>query len=248
MERYAIERTCGEGSFAVVYQARLLAEGSKVAIKKIKQPQSSWQGCLKLRELRALKTMGAHPNIVRLKELLLEKQSLFFVFEFLECNLAQLLTRSAALDDARVARLSRMLLEGLGHMHANGFMHRDIKPENVLCDAHGSILKLADMGLAREVRSTPPYTDYIATRWYRAPENVLKALAYGTGVDVWALGCVTVEMMLGRPLLPGTSDMDMLSRMCQVACGCMWEAVPVLPEPDTGPTQYGPADPAWLEA
>ena len=139
------------------------------------------------------------------------------MFEFFDCNLAQLLARAAApLDDMPVSRLSRMLLEGLGHMHANGFMHRDVKPENVLCDACGSILKLADMGLAREVRSAPPYTDYIATRWYRAPENVLKSAVYGTGVDVWALGCVTVEMMLGHPLLPGSSDMDMLSRMCKV--------------------------------
>ena len=97
---------------------------------------------------------GASTRRLRRCELLLDKQSLYFIFEFLECNLAQLLSRATAgYDDGEVGRLTRMLLDGLGHMHANGFMHRDIKPENVLCDKRGTTLKLADMGLAREVRT-----------------------------------------------------------------------------------------------
>ena len=109
--------------------------------------------------------------------------------------------------------MSKDLLTGLEHLHARGFTHRDLKPENVLCDSAGSVLKLGDLGLAREIRSRPPFTDYIATRWYRAPECCLRASVYGPPIDTWAIGCIVFELHTFRPLLPGASDLDMLHRM-----------------------------------
>ena len=214
MNKYDIKRTCGEGSFAVVYEAVRRSDGVRVAVKKIKTPQPSWQACLHLRELRSFKTVGSHPHVVALLELVLEKKLLHFVFEFCDSNLYEFLSASSApLPPARAAEMLAQLLSGVGHIHAHGFMHRDLKPENVLCDAAATHLKVADLGLARELRSRPPYTDYVATRWYRAPENVLRAQQYGPQIDVWALGCIGAELLTRKPLLPGASDADMWSKM-----------------------------------
>ena len=214
MNKYDVKRTCGEGSFAVVYEAVRRSDGVRVAVKKIKTPQPSWQACLHLRELRSFKTVGSHPHVVALLELVLEKKLLHFVFEFCDSNLYEFLSASSSpLPPARAAEMLAQLLSGVGHIHAHGFMHRDLKPENVLCDAAATHLKVADLGLARELRSRPPYTDYIATRWYRAPENVLRAQQYGPQIDVWALGCIGAELLTRKPLLPGASDADMWSKM-----------------------------------
>ena len=214
MDKYRVVRTCGEGTFAIVYEAHHTADGSHVAIKKIKEPAPSWEACMQMRELRAFKTVGRHPNIVGLKELVLERGSLNFVFEFLSCNLHEVIQSSPApFDEGTVARMTRDMLLGLAHLHAKGFMHRDLKPENVLCDEVGSVLKLGDLGLAREIRSRPPHTDYVATRWYRAPELCLRSTTYSSPVDTWAVGCMVCELYTRQALLPGGSDVDMLHRM-----------------------------------
>ena len=92
-------------------------------------------------------------------------------------------------------------LKGLDYMHKHGFFHRDMKPENVLVT--GAVAKIADFGLAREIRSRPPYTDYVSTWWYRAPELLLRSTVYNSPVDIFATGAIMAEMLLGRPLFPG---------------------------------------------
>lgn len=92
-------------------------------------------------------------------------------------------------------------------MHKNGFFHRDLKPENILISNNNTI-KLIDFGLAREIRSRPPYTEYVATRWYRAPEILLRATNYNSPVDIFALGCIICELYLMKPLFNGQSEMD----------------------------------------
>lgn len=93
-------------------------------------------------------------------------------------------------------------------MHKHGYFHRDLKPENLLVTNNG-VVKIIDLGCAREIRSRPPYTDYIATRWYRviqisnifqAPEILLKQVNYNSPVDIFALGCIMAELFLNRPL------------------------------------------------
>lgn len=96
-----------------------------------------------------------------------------------------------------------------------GFFHRDLKPENVLCSGVDAI-KLADFGLAREIRSQPPFTDYVSTRWYRAPEILLRSVNYNSPVDLFALGCIMAELFTLRPLFPGQSDIDMLFKITGV--------------------------------
>ena len=91
-------------------------------------------------------------------------------------------------------------------MHKNGFFHRDLKPENLLMT--GSTIKIADFGLAREIRSRPPFTDYVSTRWYRAPEIILRSTIYNSPVDIFALGCIMAELYLLNPIFPGNNELD----------------------------------------
>lgn len=92
-------------------------------------------------------------------------------------------------------------------MHKHGFFHRDLKPENLLISPD-NVVKLIDFGLAREIRSRPPYTDYVATRWYRAPEILLRSTNYNSPVDIFALGCIMAELYLMKPLFNGSSEVD----------------------------------------
>uniref|UniRef100_A0A8C8TVB3 non-specific serine/threonine protein kinase n=1 Tax=Peromyscus maniculatus bairdii TaxID=230844 RepID=A0A8C8TVB3_PERMB len=92
---------------------------------------------------------------------------------------------------------------------------RDMKPENLLCMGP-ELVKIADFGLARELRSQPPYTDYVSTRWYRAPEVLLRSSVYSSPIDVWAVGSIMAELYTFRPLFPGTSEVDEIFKICQV--------------------------------
>jgi serine/threonine protein kinase len=105
-------------------------------------------------------------------------------------------------------------VSGLGHMHKHGFFHRDLKPENLLLLK--DVVKICDLGLAREIRSRPPYTDYVATRWYRAPEIILKATNYNSPVDIFAVGCIMAELYLNAPLFCGNSEMDQLIKILSI--------------------------------
>lgn len=99
-------------------------------------------------------------------------------------------------------------------MHKHGFFHRDIKPENLL--VRGDTIKVADFGLAREIRSRPPFTDYVSTRWYRAPEVLLRSTSYNSPIDIWAMGCIIAELFTLRPLFPGSSEADEIYKICSV--------------------------------
>ena len=99
-------------------------------------------------------------------------------------------------------------------MHTNGFFHRDMKPENLMFV--DQTVKISDFGEAREIRSMPPYTEYISTRWYRAPEVLLRCRNYSSPIDLWGVGCIMAELYMKTPLFPGTSELDQLFRVCSV--------------------------------
>lgn len=127
---------------------------------------------MKLREVKSLRKLNHH-NIVKLKEVIRQQDSLYFVFEFMEKNLYELLSKNVTVpneDDIR--RMAFDSLQGIAACHKNGYFHRDLKPENLLINQE-NVVKLADFGLAKEIRSRPPHTEYVSTRWYRAPELLL---------------------------------------------------------------------------
>jgi serine/threonine protein kinase len=219
MQKYEVTKVVGEGAFGRVLLGHNKTTQAKVAIKHIKRDFRSWEEALAERELKSLKKLKGHNRIVGLQELIMQNKQLYFVFDFVDSNLLNVISaRRTSFSVGHVKTIMRELLEGLAHMHKNGFFHRDIKPENLLCDMDGSRLRLADFGLAREIRSRPPYTDYVSTRWYRAPECILRSSTYSSPIDVWACGCILAELYTLKPTFPGNSMQDMIYRISRV-CG-----------------------------
>jgi len=174
----------------------------------------SWDECMQLREVKSLRKLN-HPTVVKLKEVIRENDELYFVFEFLDCNLYQSMKeRDKLFPESRIRNWLYQILQGLAYIHKQGYFHRDMKPENLLC--HRDTVKIADFGLAREIRSRPPYTDYVSTRWYRAPEVLLRSPYYSAPIDLFACGAILAEMYTLRPLFPGTSEADEIYKICSV--------------------------------
>ncbi|KAJ8754322.1 hypothetical protein K2173_002773 [Erythroxylum novogranatense] len=214
MERYKLIKEVGDGTFGSVWRGINKQTGEVVAVKKMKKRYCSWEECINLREVKSLRKMN-HPSIVKLKEVIRENDILYFVFEYMECNLYQLIKDKEKLFlEAQVRNWCFQVFQGLAHMHQRGYFHRDLKPENLLVSK--GVIKIADFGLAREISSQPPYTEYVSTRWYRAPEVLLQTYIYGSKVDMWAMGAIMAELFTLRPLFPGSSESDEIYKICSV--------------------------------
>ncbi|KAG6387808.1 hypothetical protein SASPL_153002 [Salvia splendens] len=214
MERYKVIREVGTGTFGSVWRAISKQSGEVVAIKKMKKKYYSWEECINLREVKSLRKMN-HPTIIKLKEVIRENDVLYFVFEYMECNVYQLMKdRGKLFTEAEVRNWCFQVFQGLAYIHQRGYFHRDLKPENLLVSK--DVIKIADFGLAREVDSEPPFTEYVSTRWYRAPEVLLQSPTYGPPVDMWAMGAIMAELLTLRPLFPGSSEADEIYKICCV--------------------------------
>ncbi|CAJ1067521.1 serine/threonine-protein kinase ICK-like [Xyrichtys novacula] len=215
MNRYTTIRQLGDGTYGSVILGRSLESGELVAIKKMKRKFYSWEECMNLREVKSLKKLN-HANVIKLKEVIRENDHLYFIFEYMKENLYQLMKdRTGLFPESAVRNIMFQILQGLAFIHKHGFFHRDMKPENLLCMGP-ELVKIADFGLAREIRSQPPYTDYVSTRWYRAPEVLLRSTSYSSPIDQWAVGCIMAELYTLRPLFPGSSEVDTIFKICQV--------------------------------
>ncbi|KEG10620.1 mitogen-activated protein kinase [Trypanosoma grayi] len=218
MEGYETLGVLGEGTYGVVVKARHRATGRLVAIKKYKQAEDDDHvRKTSLREVRVLKQLR-HPNVISLLDVFRRDGKLYLVFEYVEHTILQLIEEKRhGLSADEVRRYTYQLLNGVDYCHAHNIIHRDVKPENVLVSKNG-LLKLCDFGFARQLTSRGKYTDYVATRWYRAPELLVGDVAYGKAVDIWAIGCIFSELSDGQPLFPGDSDLDQLSLILRT-CG-----------------------------
>ncbi|XP_062377670.1 serine/threonine-protein kinase MAK isoform X2 [Sardina pilchardus] len=215
MNRYTTLKQLGDGTYGSVLMGKSNESGELVAIKRMKRKFYSWEECMNLREVKSLKKLN-HANVVKLKEVIRENDHLYFVFEYMKENLYQLMKdRNKLFPESAIRNISFQILQGLSFIHKHGFFHRDMKPENLLCMGP-ELVKIADFGLAREIRSRPPYTDYVSTRWYRAPEVLLRSSVYSSPIDMWAVGCIMAELYTLRPLFPGNSEVDEIFKICQV--------------------------------
>ncbi|RZC39058.1 serine/threonine-protein kinase MAK, partial [Asbolus verrucosus] len=215
MNRYITLHQLGDGTYGSVVLGQRKDTGEKVAIKRMKRKYYSWDEAMNLREVKSLKKLH-HSNVVKLKEVIRENDVLYFVFEYMQENLYQLIKdRRVPLPEATIRNMLYQILQGLAFIHRHGFFHRDLKPENILCSGT-DLIKIADFGLVREIRSRPPYTDYVSTRWYRAPEVLLHSTTYSSPIDLWAVGCITAEIYTYRPLFPGTTETDQLYKICAI--------------------------------
>ncbi|XP_054622199.1 serine/threonine-protein kinase MAK isoform X2 [Dunckerocampus dactyliophorus] len=216
MNRYTTLKQLGDGTYGSVLMGRSNESGELVAIKRMKRKFYSWDECMNLREVKSLKKLN-HANVVKLKEVIRENDHLYFVFEYMKENLYQLMKdrENKMFSENEIRNIMFQVLSGLAFIHKHGFFHRDMKPENLLCMGP-ELVKIADFGLAREIRSKPPYTDYVSTRWYRAPEVLLRSSTYSSPIDLWAVGCIMAELYTLRPLFPGNSEVDEIFKICQV--------------------------------
>jgi len=216
MDRYVTDRRCGDGTYGFVDLVRSKSTNEKFAVKIMKKKYYSWDECISLREIKSLKKLS-HPNIVKLKEVIRENDILHMVFEFMDANLYEMMKdRKKMFPESDVRNITFQTMQGLAFIHKNGYFHRDLKPENILCNDGIGLIKIADFGLAREIRSRPPYTDYVSTRWYRAPEVLLRSTNYNSPIDLFAIGCIMAELYTLRPLFPGGTEVDQIFKVTGV--------------------------------
>ncbi|XP_049878188.1 cyclin-dependent kinase-like 4 isoform X2 [Pectinophora gossypiella] len=210
MERYEKLAKLGEGSYGLVYKCRNRDTGEIVAIKKfVENEDDPLIRKIALREIRMLKNLK-HPNLVNLIEVFRRKRKLHLVFEYCDHTVLHELEKyPAGCPDLLSKQIIWQTLQGVAYCHRHNCIHRDVKPENILLTSDG-IVKLCDFGFARMISPGESYTDYVATRWYRAPELLVGDTMYSTPVDVWAIGCVFAELLSSEALWPGKSDLDQL--------------------------------------
>ncbi|XP_040411413.1 cyclin-dependent kinase-like 2 [Cygnus olor] len=211
MEKYQVLGFLGKGSYGVVTRCRNKESGQVVAVKKfLESEDDTVVRKIAVREIKLLKQLR-HENLVNLLEVCKKKKRWYLVFEFVDHTvLDDLEAFPNGLDYSRVRKYLFQILRGVAFCHSHNIIHRDIKPENILVSQSG-VVKLCDFGFARTLAASgEAYTDYVATRWYRAPELLVGDTKYGRAVDVWAIGCLVTEMLTGEPLFPGDSDIDQL--------------------------------------
>jgi cyclin-dependent kinase-like len=162
--------------------------------------------------------MLKHQNIVNFLEFFHHNKRLYLVFEFIEFTVLEEIQKNpGGLDGHSAKKIIYQLLNALDYCHSQNIVHRDVKPENLLISSVGC-LKLCDFGFARSVKSGQKLTEYVSTRWYRAPELLIGGEKYGFAVDIWSIGCLLAELITGKPLFPGINDLDTLSKIVKT-CG-----------------------------
>ncbi|KAJ6769498.1 CELL DIVISION PROTEIN KINASE [Salix koriyanagi] len=212
----------GQGTYSNVYKARDTLTGKIVALKKVRfdnlEPESVK---FMAREILILRRLD-HPNVVKLEGLVTSRMScsLYLVFEYMEHDLAGLAASpSIKFTEPQVKCYMHQLLSGLEHCHTRCVLHRDIKGSNLLIGNDG-VLKIADFGLASffDPNHKQPMTSRVVTLWYRPPELLLGATDYGVGVDLWSAGCILAELLSGKPIMPGRTEVEQLHKIFKL-CG-----------------------------
>jgi len=225
LRKYEIGQKLGKGAYGIVWKAVEKKSRQTVALKKIFDAfQNATDAQRTFREIMFLQELNEHPNIVSLLNVLKadNDRDIYLVFEYMETDLHAVI-RANILEDVHKQYIMYQLFKSLKYMHSGEVIHRDIKPSNLLLNSE-CFLKLADFGLARSIAAlenpndpNPVLTDYVATRWYRAPEILLGSTSYTKGVDIWSVGCILGELLGGKPLFPGTSTMNQLDRIIEIS-------------------------------
>merc|ERR1712093_323537 len=218
------------GAYGIVWKAIDKKTREVVALKKIFDAfQNATDAQRTYREIMFLRELAGHDNVVQLLDVMKadNDRDIYLVFEFLETDLHAVI-RANILEDIHKQYILYQMLKALKYMHTAEVLHRDMKPSNLLLNSE-CLMKVADFGLARSLLKpingtlddpdgpgAPILTDYVATRWYRAPEILLGSTRYGKAVDLWSLGCIFGEMLAGKPLFQGSSTLNQLERICEI--------------------------------
>ncbi|QLL33812.1 hypothetical protein HG536_0F01370 [Torulaspora globosa] len=207
-----------------------------VAIKTMMTKLSTLHDYTRVREIKFILSLPANRHLIQIFEIFIDNKNfqLHIVMEAMEQNLYQMMRhrRRRVFSIPSLKSILAQILAGLHHIHEFNFFHRDIKPENILISpstryfdkdwllegnyTDNYVVKLADFGLARHVTNKNPYTAYVSTRWYRSPEILLRNGYYSRPLDIWAFGCVAVEITIFKPLFPGSNEMDQIWKILEV--------------------------------
>lgn len=220
--RYFPQKGIGRGAYGVVISAQDQETNLKVAIKRIPRLFSDLIDAKRI--LREIKLLGhfQHENIVGLRDLIPSVgpfEDLSIVLDYMDTDLHKIIYSPNTLTDDHLQYFVYQLLRGLKYIHSANVIHRDLKPSNLLLNANCH-LKICDFGLARGCggTNTPEnyLTEYVVTRWYRAPEIMCACEAYDYKIDVWAAGCILAELLLRSPIFPGDDYKKQLTLMFNI--------------------------------
>jgi cyclin-dependent kinase 2 len=246
LNKYQNIEKIGEGAYGVVYRAIEKNTDAIVALKKI-QFEYKENGILSttIREISLLKELN-HQNIVKLYNVFHYQKQLYLVFEYCEIDLKRLMEIHPYFGNniELIKFYLFQIMAGISYCHQRRVLHRDLKPQNLLIDPLSNNVKIADFGLARSFEmSVKIFTHEVVTLWYRAPEILLGSCNYGTSIDIWSIGCIFAEMIIGKPLFPGDSEIDQLYKIfCLLGTPNenIWPGVSKLPD-------YSHCFPKWSQ-
>ncbi|CAD8119764.1 unnamed protein product [Paramecium sonneborni] len=220
LQKYEIMQKMGKGAYGVVWKAIVRKTKQIVALKKVFDAfHNSTDAQRTFREVMFLQEM-AHDNVIRMTNIHKadNNKDLYIVFDFMETDLHAVI-RGGILEEIHQRYIIYQILKALKYIHSAEIIHRDLKPSNVLLDAECNV-KVADFGLARSLLmpldENAILTEYVATRWYRAPEILLGSTQYTKAVDMWSVGCILGEMINGKPIFPGSSTLNQIERIIEV--------------------------------
>jgi len=217
-QRYVNLSPCGDGSYGLVASALDTISGRTVAIKKIKDTFSDLIDAKRiLREIKLLRQFNAHENIVTILDIMTyppdttDFQDIYIVTNLFESDLERIIRSKQPLSDQHFQYFLYQILRGLKFIHSANVLHRDLKPSNLLVNANCD-LAVCDFGLARGFDEGSPdsMTEYVVTRWYRAPELLCESSHYGKAVDVWSVGCIFAELLTHEAFFQGENPQRQL--------------------------------------
>uniref|UniRef100_A0A2P2MM10 mitogen-activated protein kinase n=1 Tax=Rhizophora mucronata TaxID=61149 RepID=A0A2P2MM10_RHIMU len=210
----------GRGASGIVCCARNAETNEEVAIKKVGNAFDNRIDAKRtLREIKLLCHMD-HENIIKIKDIIPPpmKESfndVYIVYELMDTDLHQIIRSKQALTDDHCQYFLYQLLRGLKYIHSANVLHRHLKPSNLLLNANCD-LKICDFGLARTTSETDFMTEYVVTRWYRAPELLLNCSEYTGAIDIWSVGCILMEIIRREPLFPGRDYVQQLTLITEL--------------------------------
>ncbi|XP_017156408.1 extracellular signal-regulated kinase 7 isoform X2 [Drosophila miranda] len=232
---FDVRKTLGKGAYGIVWKAVDKRQRDTVALKKIYDAfRDTTDAQRTYREVVFLRAFRHHPNIIRLLGIYRATNNMDFylVFEHMESDLHIVIKKRDILKDIHRQFVMYQLVNAIKYVHSGNVIHRDLKPSNILIDSKCR-LKVADFGLARTLPVKPSeggtgdatglhdapsendgmMSDYVATRWYRAPEILVGCRRYTKAVDMWSLGCILGEMITEQPIFQGSSTINQMEKI-----------------------------------